>query len=450
VSTRYRYHPSAAAEIVPAALQVIGVGLTVEQHPVHTLWAQIEASGGSRIPSPAPAGSLDECRAEATLFRAATLRSLLRHWPASGAAPQEFVENYPVPGMFAWPSRYTDAAELQALIDHYFQSVRGALHSGAGMPFHDISATRSSFQLNTNNDLLWVKAFERFDAAGDLNSMLLWAEDGYAVRTETGGWQNAKGEAMHSILSRTKGAADVSDSFAGLLMARSGAAEWLRELAPHTYDSSQVVRLGNGQQSRTAHGVARLGRDHHTGHANYRSPSAYEKTTAHVPSIWSDAQVAQYDGMPTLAWVHRPHLASYGADDTMPDAQRVAQLQTALQAVLDGPMKGQVPARIMYDTGPGEGGVQRMLLLRQAIAAVFPTFNLLDVKSGYDLSIRLGEIGAASAFAGVGLASLAAWETGESTVVVNARRKDGVTLLAVKPTNNAYREQFKKRPYEAT
>lgn len=450
MSKRDRYYPWAAADIVPASLQVIGIGLTVEQHPVHLLWAQVEASGGSRIPLPTPAGSLDECRVEEALFRAATLRSLLRHWPAeSGAAPQEFVENYPVPAMFAWPSRYTNAVELQVLVNHYFNTMQRALRNGAGMPFHDISRSCSGFRLETDNDLMWVEAFERFDSAGDLNSLLLWAEDGYAVRSMTGGWRNAQNESLHTILARPKGVIDVSESFAGLLLARSGAAEWLRELAKHAYDSSQIKKLGNGHQSRTAYGVASLNRQYRTGSRVYPSPSSHDKKTAHVPSAWSEAQVAQYDGMPTLAWVHRPYQASYGADDSMPGAQRVAQLQTTLQAVLDGPMQGQVPTRIMYDTGPGEGGMQRMLQLRQAIAAVLPTFDLLDVKTGYDLSRCLGETGAASAFAGVGLASLAAWETGGSALVVNARREDGVTVLAVKAPNDAYRARFQKRPYEA-
>ncbi|MEJ8823966.1 hypothetical protein WKW80_18370 [Variovorax humicola] len=75
--------------------------------------------------------------------------------------------------------------------------------------------------------------------------------------------------------------------------------------------------------------------------------------------------------------------------------------------------------------------------------------QLFNVKVGCDLCERLGDTGAASALWVLGLTSLAAWETGANALVINTRRNDGATVLALQPMTAAYRALFKKRPCEA-
>ncbi|MEJ8824243.1 hypothetical protein WKW80_19760 [Variovorax humicola] len=449
---RARYSPWMPGQATSTALLgVIGAGLSLDQHPAHTLWAQVERAAGGRIPPPAPAGSLARCRAQAELFRAAALRGALRHWPADGDAPAEFVESYPLPTMAFAPSTPRDTSTLGGWAGAHNARLRRALRCGAGMPFHDI-VQRTPVQVTTNNDFLWHQIFDSFDQADDLNSLLLWAEEGYAIRSELDSWQNERNEPLESILSRGKAASDWSDCFCALLLARSASAEWLRELSMHVHDASRVTRLANGSSARTAHAFGGLtGGRVHTAQYIFPSPTSSIKT-AHVPEPWSKVQVAQYDGMPVLAWVYRPQLASYlgGDQKLLPAQSRVERLTASIRAAVDVLLQGKVPARILFDTGTGEGREQRKALLVQAVKAALPACDLFNVKVGYDLCERLGDTGAASAFVGLGLASLAAWETGATALVIGARRNDGATVLALQPMTAAYRALFKKRPYEAT
>jgi hypothetical protein len=449
---RYRYEPHAAADIAPDVLQVFGVGMRIAHHPARDLWALVETGAGRLIEQPAPAGSLHACQQTADLWRSATLGDALQYWPADDKARQTFVENYPIPAMVAGPGRVAQRAETEDSNNAYFRNLQRAMQR-SGLPFHRFSGPNSTISWQTGNDGVWSTVFQRFDKAGDLNSLLLWAEDGYAIRAETGGWLRPNGATqggarqptLEEILSRPPRAGDLSDAFVSLLLARPVAADWLRELAPHVFDSMQVTRFTDGRSGRGPHGFGRLGIEHYTQRATYQSPRTYI-TTDCVPEPWSSAQMSQYDDMPTLAWLHRPTVAWFEKSDAQ--AARVASLQQALQGALDGPLRGQPPARIMFDTGLGDAGMARMSTVRQAVKAVLPAFDLQDPGTGYNLSSRLGDCGAASAFAGVGLASLAAWETGASAMVINARRDDGATVVVVGPTNAEYRAQFKKRPYE--
>lgn len=79
-----------------------------------------------------------------------------------------------------------------------------------------------------------------------------------------------------------------------------------------------------------------------------------------------------------------------------------------------------------------------------------PDIDLLDMKQGYDMNRRLGDTGAATAVVGVGLASIAAWETGGTALVIHARRGDSAIVLAVRPSSDAHRRSYRKRPYEAS
>lgn len=450
MSQRNRYQP---AEASPAdVLHVMGVGLTVEQTPAHELWALVQADGAARVRASAPAGSLQGCQDAADLFRAATLRSALRHRPAQGGAPRPFVENYPLPVSLALPERRRDLGDMSAWASRRIDALRHTLRNGAGLCFHDI-ASRSPIMLGADNDFLLRRAFERFDQAGDLNSLLLWAEDGYAARSELGGWESAQQESLQAILSRDKRRTDLSDTFAAVLLGRPEAAEWLQELAPHVRNSGSVRTHGNGVRSRTMHGFGGLGLEHRTAQANYRSPQVFT-VMPHVPAPWSRAQMAQYDQMPSLAFLHRPQAVFYADDgaapQTVPMAQRTARLQAALTAVVKGALRGRAPKRVFYDAGPVGSEGDKPALLARSLHGVLAGTHFVGNAHWIDLAQRLGDTGAAGAFASVALASMSAWETGEAALVVHLRRDAGATVLAVTPVSEAYRNRFRQRPYEAT
>lgn len=161
--------------------------------------------------------------------------------------------------------------------------------------------------------------------------------------------------------------------------------------------------------------------------------------------------MAQYDGMPTLAWVFRPQLARYrNLDKTLaPPAERARLLRQAIDAAVKVQLGGHPPTRIFHDAGIGEAAGARTAVLAQALGDALPQLRWRDPRVGYDLSERLGDTGAASAFVGVGLASLAAWESGGTALVVNLRRESGASVLGVCAAQDNYRKAFKIRPYES-
>lgn len=171
--------------------------------------------------------------------------------------------------------------------------------------------------------------------------------------------------------------------------------------------------------------------------------------THYFAQPWTRAQMAQYDGMPTLARLHRPQVAR-NADAAKPtsEAGRTETLRTALQAAVDGPLMGRVPPRIFYDTLPGSAGSTQQLRLMRALQTVAPGLQLLDPTRAISMTARLGNTGAAAGFAGVALASHSAWENGEPSLVLHLRHDDMPMVLAVEPVDAAYRNTFKRRPYE--
>ncbi|MES2531018.1 MAG: hypothetical protein V4636_08280 [Pseudomonadota bacterium] len=431
----------------PDAIAVAGIGTIVEQTPAHALWLRVEAAAGARIPTARPAGSLENARDQADLLRASALRSTLQHWSRDGRSIEEFVENYPVPARLHTPALPGGSPLTgEAWAKRYATTVSRALQLGVPMPFHDIG--RSIVGEYLLGDSVWSGVFQRFENSPDMNSLLFFAEEGDAIRSDLGRWPPAGGETIQSRLSRQKASDDLRDAFGSLLLKRPAATEWLRELAAHVQDSVTTTRLDDGRTIRGPHGFKSLNEEGRIGMDTFHLRSA-PTFTLDVPRPWSQFQMAQYDALPVLAWVYRPNVASFldAAKARVPEAERVASLQAALRAAVDVSMGGLPPVRIFHDSGCDAGAASRARVFFQALRGVLPDFDLFDVKAGYDLAQRLGDTGVASAAVGVSVATLAAWETGSAALVVNLRRDDGATVLAVRPVNDAYRDQFKKRPY---
>ena len=447
---RYFYQPLATAPLNPPVLHIFGAGLAIDQVPTHAIWRELKAAGNSRPAAPAPAVSLAERREDADLFRAAALRGALRHWPSAGGRQLEFPEGSAIPTVIALPRWRHDAEREDAWIATYRKRLLRTLDVGVAMPFHQLDIVQQR-----NDEIAtpeWDALFRRFDEAGDLNSLLLWGEDGYSVRSETGGWENAENESLSTIVTRGRRPTDLAESFAALLIARPEAAQWLAELAPHVRDTSTVTKFQNGRQGRTAHGFKSIDPDVHYGVDNTGKSTRPYRVTAYVPQPWTTAQVAQFAAMPTLAKLHRPQVATY-ADagqprSAAPAAKRGARLAAALAAAVAGPLGGVAPRRVFYDVSPGAAGPAQQALLMRCLQSVLPDFDFFDPDRAVDLTARLGDTGAAAGFAGVALASHAAWETGGSGLVVHLRRDDIATVLAVEPMDAAYRAGFSRRPYD--
>ena len=452
-AVRYRYYPAAAGTLDSSWLAVGGFGVAVENMLAPTLWHGMKAAKGRYVPSPdAPFGSLRACEDMADTFRGAVLRRTLRHWSRDGRQLQHFVENYPVPGYFFMPARRDRRLEFQAAVDQQIERIQYAVHSIAGMPFHDIASKESvamAADVDTRN--IWRKIVARFDEAGDLTCHLLYAEDGYAVRSRFGGWENDRNESLRSILSRPKSAADLSESFASVLLMRPKAAQWLRELAVHVVDSRELPFTVNGTRMLAPHGFGGIhGGSGWLGGREYCSPHSYQSTTRFVAQPWCEAQMEQYDSMPTYGWLYRPQVVDYaesGEGGEPATDQRTQRLQDGIQGLIEKAFAGEAPARVFYFSGSGEVAAGRGALLFSALARVAPRLQMHDPAVGCNLSHCLGDLGVASTFAGLGLAAFCSWEEGGNSLVVDLREDTGATVLGFKSSGKDYWQQFKRAPF---
>ncbi|MGH8413025.1 MAG: hypothetical protein ACRERT_17595, partial [Pseudomonas sp.] len=150
MAQRNRYAPAAATDNSTQALIVAGIGLAVEQTPAYALWTQVEQAAGRRLDFPPPAGSLQNCRYKAELFRAVALGGALRHGSSDGAQQQTFVENHALPCYVTIPSR---AQPFDVWAGPVMRRLRLALSAGAGLPFHDLDPNQSVLWANTGNDM---------------------------------------------------------------------------------------------------------------------------------------------------------------------------------------------------------------------------------------------------------------------------------------------------------
>ena len=251
---RYRYYAAAPGALTSPWLVVGGFGVAVENMGAPTLWQGMKKAAGGYVANPdAPFNSLRDCQDMADTFRGAVLRRTLRHWATDGETLKHFVENYPIPTCVSLPGRKERSVEFQVLANESNRRVQYALQNIAGMAFHEIGHidTRAT---HVDLQLAWRTVMSRFDGAGDLNCQLLYAEDGYAMRSRPGGWEPPQPVGPRGVLARPKSASDLSESFASVLLMRPAAAQWLAELAPHTIDSRPVKTLSNGMRIVGRHG----------------------------------------------------------------------------------------------------------------------------------------------------------------------------------------------------
>lgn len=445
---RFRYRPAAAS---PAEfLHVSGVGLRVEQVPAGPLWERVQRQGSPDEEAPAPPGSMNTCRERAGLFRSAALRAALTHRPKNGERGR-FVENYPLPTMMALPpvTQLNEAALAQwSRMYQSSESRRGLpwqLHDGpAGMAFHQLGF-HAPPRFEATGVGLWQSAFKAFDTQGDLNSLLVWAEDGYAARAELGGWENPQGprsESLEDILARPKRAGQLRDTFSGLLLARPEAAEWLREWSLHVIDASQDSRFPNGVVGRGPHGFGGLNVEAYDRGMNYRVSPGDFRPTPNVPALWSPSQYEAYSQMPTLALLPRPEFARFDAG--MSTDRRADALEAALKAMLEGPLREQPPKRLFYSAASNEDAA----LLARCMAKVAPQAGLLGPDASFHIEQCLGgELGAASMNAAIGLATIAVWDSGESALAVNLRDPRGALVCGLLAPPLEYRRSLNPRPY---
>jgi hypothetical protein len=161
-------------------------------------------------------------------------------------------------------------------------------------------------------------------------------------------------------------------------------------------------------------------------------PTAAFKPNAWVRRPWCKEQLAQFDMLKLLGRVHRPQIVSYLHDGKpLPPSAQQKAFNEAWKAALNSLPQGQIPKRVLFDHGKSSEG-RRMAPLVQALHSLGPDVDLHG-KTGVNLTARVGDTGASSAFVALVLGITASRKDGGPTACVNLRRNDGASIVMITP-----------------
>ena len=433
------------------ALDLVGVGVTVEtwrnhpDYPRSNLWQAVQESNGSYIVSQDP-------KKYPTKLPEWQMIAGKRNMDTIDAAMREFMDRYPLPIAVVAPSfgepeagEEREARRAGNANSIVITKARGGHYTDQGS-FHGLltqSGQVVNSYLNDEPDLLWQTLFATMEQHGDMPALGVAASDSAMHRAQSFIRSDPpRYEALAAAqVYRPKQPAVVSDSYAMLVLAQRGRGERLRPFAPFVADTMEVKNRG-GEYSRNWSEFAGW----------KRAPPTPFVPTPYMAQPWTAFQLDQFDRLEHLGTVHRPQVVSWldAGGKPVPAAGKAARMESALRAAL-APLGGQLPARIFFDDASvrDNAGAARLAPLAQALHALDPGFDLRDPKRGVDLARILGDTGAASAFVGVALASMAGRQSGGASLVVTLRRMDGASVLLVTPPTAEQMRQDAaiKRPY---
>ncbi|MET1079779.1 MAG: DUF2875 family protein [Pseudomonas sp.] len=423
--------PAAAID----SLELVGVGVAVEtwrnhpDYPKANLWQAVQNSHGRYIVT-------QEAQQYPKNLPEWQMMAAKRNLDAIDAAVREFMDRYPLPISVVAPS-FGEAEVGEAREFRRKANAGGVVVTKVSGKYTDTGSFRELLTqsgrvvdsyLHDEPDLLWQRLFATVEQQTDLPALAVHAKDSAMhralsfIRSDPPRYEKLAAEQVY----RPKQADVISDSYAMLVLAQRARVERLRPFAPFVKDT-MVVKNRGGRFSRNWSEFAGW----------KKAPPTPYVPTRYLAVPWTPFQIEQFDRLEHQGTLHRPQVVSYLDADGKPvdAAQRTARLQRALRAALE-PLDGKLPERVFYDYGSGWGdrdGKARFAPLVQAVQAVDAGFDLVDSRHGFDLAQILGDTGAASAFVGVALASMAGKQSGGATLVANLRRNDGATLLLVTP-----------------
>ncbi|NHZ41760.1 type VI lipase adapter Tla3 domain-containing protein [Massilia aquatica] len=427
------------------ALELVGVGVAVEtwrnhpDYPEANLWRAVQASKGNYIVSQDPAQypkTLPEWQ----------LMAAKRNMDANDAALRDFMDRYPLPIAVVAPSFGEPESGPERENSRASNAVSIVVTKASGPytaqgSFREL-LTQSGQVLNSylhdEPDTLWRTLFATMEQHGDMPAIGVAAKDGAMHRAlsfvDTDPPRYEKLAAEQVFKPRQPGM--LTEGFSMLVLAQRARVERLRPFAPFVADN-MVLKNRGGRFSRNA--------SMFTGWK--QTPPTPFVPTPYMATPWTPFQIDQFDHLEHLGTVYRPQIVSWldAAGQPLPASEKAARMESALRDAL-APLGGKPPARIFFDDN---AGAARFAPLAQGLRAIAPGFDLRDPERGYDLARILGNTGAASAFIGVALASMAGRQSGGATLVVNLRRMDGASVLLVVPptAEQIKRDAAIKRPY---
>ncbi|MYN19961.1 DUF2875 domain-containing protein [Rugamonas sp. FT107W] len=164
------------------------------------------------------------------------------------------------------------------------------------------------------------------------------------------------------------------------------------------------------------------------------------KPTPWFPVPWSKEQIDQFDGLPTLGFIHRPVFVKMTDADSKP-LQREADRQLALQAgwkealqTLPERDRSAGPARVLVATG---NNTRQLLnfhaLLRNISENGGPEIDPSQPTKFIDVDRRLGNTGAATFFVQMAIGVMGSYREGGVSAAFNLRDIDEASIIFITP-----------------
>jgi hypothetical protein len=410
------------------SIEVVGVGISVEMLRQSQVWQEMQKHPkGSALPA-----DLSTYPTNVTVRDLATEKRSadVMEWGAS-----RFVEHWPIPSLSIWPRSYNkeevDTSFGGKTNFDFFNERVNDLRMPAGMHHHKIISLGAVFR-NEPEDAL-ERAFQFFEQNPEVPVLLLYASDGDMIRGLVG--DESRKQYWEEGPRRPD---SMAESMVSLLLVRRDRIDALRPFVRYA-DGNQNAKyfLERDRQLAAARAAARV--------AGKPEPqSLLFRPSKFLPAPWTEEQMQQFDGLPTIAVLHRPVRVSYRLDKhgkpTFDPAQKAKLMhekeqQAAFKAGFEAALRaipGVAPARVFYDTaGPATG--RHVVPLSLAMHGSLPALDLFKPDQGYDIYARLGNTGAASPFVQWALASIAAYRQKGASITVNLRQAEEATITVVTP-----------------
>ncbi|TXI97684.1 MAG: DUF2875 domain-containing protein [Aquabacterium sp.] len=170
-----------------------------------------------------------------------------------------------------------------------------------------------------------------------------------------------------------------------------------------------------------------------------RAPEGF-KPTPWFPVPWTKEQLAEFDALPTLGYLHRPTYIKLTDQDgrvlKRRDERTKALIQGWQQALLTLPeaQRKAAPTRIVASTG---GDTDKMITLTSLIntqaEAGGPELDAAKPSQWVNTDARLGNTGAATWFVQMGIGVLASHIDGGVSAAINLRNDQEASVIFISP-----------------
>jgi hypothetical protein len=177
------------------------------------------------------------------------------------------------------------------------------------------------------------------------------------------------------------------------------------------------------------------------------------KPTPWFPIPWNKEQLATFDSLPTLGFVHRPVFVKFsdeqGKQITRRDErERVLQAgwQAALQTLPEGE-RAKGPALVIAATGENAGQVALLHSVLNAYATNGgPEIDTSNSGQFIDTDKRLGNTGATTLFMQMAIGVMGSYRNGGVSAAVNLRNQNEASIVFVSPPTDDQRKT-QQHPY---